>query len=227
MRKAMVLGALVLAGTLASPAFADEFTGFRLGLAVNADALDGLYTHTVVAPSPTTESLKSERFGYGIFGGWGLNKWLAVEGGFQMGSEFNSRPFPLFVETLDTDPLTEGNEFYVLHQDIKSFQASVVGSLWISKNVSFFGRAGFMAWQGEVTYGYGDADDPATQKVTDHESDDGFAPLFGAGIQTQLDGALIRLEYQQSDIGDVAFGSNFSSTDNTYSSIALSVVWIL
>ena len=227
MRKAMVLGGLVLAGTLASPAFADEFTGFRLGLTVNADALDGFYTHTVVAPSPTTVTIKSERFGYGIFGGWALNKWLAVEGGIQSGTEFNSEPFPLFVESLDTDPLTEGNEFYLLHQDIKSFQGSIVGSVWLSHNFSFFGRAGFMAWTGEVSYGYGDADDPATAKVTNHASDDGFAPMFGGGIQTQLDGALIRLEYIQADIGDVAFGSNFSSTDNTYSSIALSVVWIL
>jgi hypothetical protein len=217
----------MLVGTLAAPAFADEFSGFRLGLTVNADALDGFYTHTVVAPSPTTESLKSERFGYGIFGGWALNKWIAVEAGIQGGTEFNSRPFPLFVETLDTDPLTEGNEFYVLRQDIKSFQGSVVGSWWLTKDVSFFGRAGFMAWTAEVSYSYGDADDPATLKVTDHASDDGFAPMFGGGIQTQLDGALIRLEYIQADVGDVVFGSNFSSTDNTYSSIALSVVWIL
>jgi len=128
MRKAMVLGGLVLAGTLASPAFADEFTGFRLGLTVNADALDGFYTHSAVAPTPTTASLKSERFGYGIFGGWALNKWLAVEGGIQGGTEFNSDPFPLFVETLDTDPLTEGNEFYRLRQNVKTANSSVINS---------------------------------------------------------------------------------------------------
>ena len=35
MRKAMVLGVVTLAGSLASPAFADEFSGFRLGLLLN------------------------------------------------------------------------------------------------------------------------------------------------------------------------------------------------
>jgi len=51
--------------------------------------------------------------------------------------------------------------------------------------------------------------------------------MFGGGIQTQLDGALIRLEYQQSEVGDLVFGPDFSSTDNTYSSISLSIVWVL
>jgi hypothetical protein len=225
MRKAMILGVVTLAGTLASPAFADDFTGFRLGLMMNSDKLDGSYSHSVVAPSATTEAINTERFGYGLFGGWALNKWLAVEAGYHSGSEFNSSPFPEFVDSLDTDPDTEGDEYYLLHQDIKSVQASVVGSFWIGNKFSIFGRAGMMAWRGVVSYGYGDVFPES--KVVNARHDDGFAPLFGGGIQTQLDHALIRLEYQQADIGDVAFGSNFSSTDNTYSSLAFSIVWTL
>jgi hypothetical protein len=41
MRKAMVLGVVTLAASLASPAFADEFTGFRLGVLMSQDKLDG------------------------------------------------------------------------------------------------------------------------------------------------------------------------------------------
>lgn len=233
MRKAMVLGILTLAGTLASPAFADEFTGFRLGMLISSDKLDGFYSHSVVAPSPTTASINTERFGYSLFGGWALNKWLAVEAGYNAGGEFSSEPFPAFVDAFDTDPDTDGSEYYLLHQDVKSAQASVVGSWWIGNKFALFGRAGFMAWRGEMRYSYGDLEPPETLPVTppisfkNHRRDDGFAPLFGGGIQTQLDHALIRLEYIQADIGDMAFGSNFSSTDNTYSSLALSIVWTL
>jgi hypothetical protein len=137
------------------------------------------------------------------------------------------------VDSIDTDEDSEGSEYYVLRQEIKSVQASVVGSLWLGRNFSFFGRAGFMAWQGRVYYAYGDVEPPETIPATrpfknsSHASDDGFAPLFGVGIQSQLDHALVRLEYQYADIGDLAFGSNFSSTDNEHSSIAFSIVWTL
>ncbi len=51
--------------------------------------------------------------------------------------------------------------------------------------------------------------------------------MFGGGIQTQLDHALIRFEYFQAEIDDVAFGPNFASTENTYSTIQVSLVWTL
>jgi opacity protein-like surface antigen len=245
MRKAMVLGAMTLAGALASPAFADEFSGFRLGVLISQDKQDGFYNHSLVnPPSSVTTKSDSDRMGYELFGGWGLNKWLAAEVGYHDGTQFTKNVFPEFVESLDTsDPTTcscntKGSEFYKLSQDIKSFDASVVGSLWISNKFAVFGRAGFVAWRGEVSYAFGDSEPGPTVPVTppfkfrSHARDDGFAPLFGVGIQSQLDHALIRLEYQYADIGDVAFGTDsfgetFSSTDNTYSSLAFSIVWIL
>lgn len=233
MRKAMVLGVVSLAGLLASPAFADEFTGFRLGVLFSQDKLDGFYSHSIVnPPSSTTTKSDSDRFGYEIFGGWALNKWLAAEVGYHDASPFTKNVFPEFVAALDTS-VTKGSEFYKLEQNIKSVDASVVGSLWIGDKFSFFGRAGFMAWRGEVSYAYGDSEPPTTVPVTppykfsNHARDDGFAPLFGVGIQTQLDHALVRFEYQYADIGDLAFGPNFSSTDNKYSSLAFSIVWTL
>jgi outer membrane protein with beta-barrel domain len=233
MRKALVLGVLGLAGTLASPAFAaDEFTGFRLGITLSSDKLDGFYNHSVVnPPSPTSTKDDSTRFGYSLFGGWAMNKWLAVEGGYAQGTEFSQQPYPAFVAAIDTTPATEGSEYYLLHQQLKSAHASVVGSWWVTPKFSVFGRAGFLAWRGKVSYAYGDFEPPGLNapptKFEGHASDDGFAPLFGAGIQTQLDHALIRLEYTQADVGDIAFGSNFSSTDNTYSQLAFSIVWTL
>jgi hypothetical protein len=46
-------------------------------------------------------------------------------------------------------------------------------------------------------------------------------------VQTQLDGALLRLEYQYADLGDLTTSFNFSQTDNEYSALSLSIVWIL
>jgi OmpA family protein len=239
MRKAMVLGVLTLAGTLASPAFADEFTGFRLGMLVSQDKLDGFYNHSLVnPPSPTTAKSDSDRLGYELFGGWALNKWLAAEVGYRDGSPFTKKVFPLFVASLDSTPETQGTEFYRLEQNLKSVDASIVGSLWIGDKFALFGRAGFLAWRGEVQYSFGDSAPPVTVPVTPpyrftaHARDDGFAPLFGVGFQTQLDHALVRFEYQYADIGDMAFGTDefaesFSSTDNKVSSLAFSIVWTL
>jgi hypothetical protein len=232
----MVLGFVTLAASLASPAFADEFTGFRMGLLMSSDKLDGFYSHSIVAPSAITQKSDADRFGYSLFGGWALNKWLAVEAGYNSGSVFGKEMFPEFVAAIDPATCaceTDGSEFYTLKQSLKSTQATVVGSWWITDKFSLFGRAGLMAWRGRVSYAYGDNEPPVTTpltpgfKFTGHASDDGFAPLFGVGVQTQLDHALVRLEYFQADIGDIAFGPNFSSTDNTYSSLAFSIVWTL
>ena len=84
-------------------------------------------------------------------------------------------------------------------------------------------------------YSFGDSNPPATvsrYRFRASASDEGFAPLFGLGIQTQLDHALMRFEYQYADLGDIAFGTDqfsesFSSTDNKVSSLAFSIVWTL
>ena len=236
MRKAMSLGVVALAGLLASPAFADEFTGFRIGIGLSSDKLDGFYTDTTVAPSPTTAKSDSQRFGYSVFGGWALNKYLAFEGGLSSGTKFNKELFPAFVATIDpsSDPLeTDGSEFYKVEQEVQSAQFSAVGSWWFNNKISVFGRVGGMAWRGRVAYSWGDLEPPVTDpltppfKFTDHASDTGFAPLFGAGLQTQLDHALVRFEYFQAEIDDLAFGPNFASSDNTYSSLQFSIVWTL
>ncbi|HLA73979.1 MAG TPA: hypothetical protein VK624_20925, partial [Steroidobacteraceae bacterium] len=63
--------------------------------------------------------------------------------------------------------------------------------------------------------------------IRESANDTGFAPLGGIGVQTQLDGALLRLEYQYADLSDLTSSFSFSQDDNEYSSLALSIVWIL
>jgi hypothetical protein len=230
MRKAMVLGVLALAGTLASPAFADEFSGFRLGVLTSQDKLEGDFTFTPAGTQP----INSNRFGFGLFGGWALNRYLAVEVGLRSGGSFSDSAFPAFQQSISTLPPTptppavappDSAPFFKVRNDLLSFETSVVGSWWITNKFSLFGRAGFYGWKSETSYSFGDLD--AGPAIRDAADDTGFAPLFGLGVQTQLDGALIRLEYQMADVGDLSFGNNFGQTENTVSSLAVSIVWIL
>src|SRR5262245_66087975 len=98
MRKATVLGLLVSAGKLASPAFADEFTGFRMAMNLNNDSLDSTLFFNG-APPPSTEQINEDRFGYGLAGGWALNRYLAFEAGLRGGGEFNAHVFNQLLPT--------------------------------------------------------------------------------------------------------------------------------
>jgi opacity protein-like surface antigen len=224
MRKALVLGVIGLAGTLASPAFADEFTGFRLGIHMNQDQLEGDFAYQGLGIQPVNDN----RFGYGLFGGWALNRYFAVEGGLHLGKEINSEGFnyltainvaPVLPDVIDDVP------FFKIRNDLKSIDASVVGSLWIGNKFSFFGRVGGMYWKGETSYSYGDPDEGI--KYIDSVDDTGFAPMAGVGIQTVLDRALMRAEYQFVDLGDLPTASYFGQFDNTLSSLSVSIVWTI
>jgi hypothetical protein len=225
MRKAMVLGVLGLAGTLASPAFADEFSGFRLGMNLSSDTLSA---DLFFQPAVATEDFRTNRFGYGLFGGWGLNKYLAFEAGLRGGQEFNANPFDAYLN----DP---SSDFVVSHTDVKGLDATVVGSFWIGKKFSIFGRAGMFAWKAEETVSVGTYSIPATEttpyvpgtKASVAVDDTGFAPIFGIGLQTELDGALIRLEYQQTEIDDLGAAGAFNLHDSTMNSLNFSIVWTL
>lgn len=229
MRKAMVLGVLGLAGTLASPAFAeDAFSGVRLGLNLSSDTLESDYFEGPVAPTTPVDQTSSSRFGYGFFGGWALNKWFAVEGGLFGGTKFNADIFP--------EAVPDG--FYdVQHVDLWGGEISVVGTFWIGNKFGIFGRAGMFGYKSEVTESYGDYSDPDSKTVVKVEGD-GFEPLFGIGVQTTLDNALVRLEYKQTAIGDHRYFDNmgtastaddfeFNWRNNDISSLSFSIVWIL
>jgi hypothetical protein len=227
MRKATVLGVLALAGTLASPAFADEYTGFRLGIVMGEDKLEGAFAYDPVG----SQSINTERFGYGLSGGWALNKWLAIEGTLRGGGEFNQKVFPAFTQSLSVLPdiatcaCEDQPAVFNVRNDVIGVDVSVVGTFWIGNKFAIFGRAGFYGWQAETTYTYGDRDNPPL--VSDQADDAGFSPLAGIGLQTVLDGALVRIEYVRTEPEDLTIGSNFAQTHNLISSINFSIVWNL
>jgi hypothetical protein len=214
----MVLGVLGLAGTLAPPAFADDFSGFRLGANISSESMESDLFYT---PFNATESNNNNRFAYGLFAGWGLNRYLAFEVGLRSGSEFNADHFE--------DRMTANPENYIsAHTELWGLEGSVVGSVWIGDKISFFARAGMFGWQADQLLSVGNvATDtrPAAKTVTSVE-DDGFNPLFGVGVQSTLDGALIRLEYRQTELEDLSAPGVFSVTDIKLESFDFSIVWI-
>ena len=214
MRKALVLGVLGLAGALASPAFADDqFRGWRLGASVGSEAFQSDVDYVGYF-----DNVDENRLSYSVFGGWGLNKWLAVEVGYHDGGEFNAH--------LNSDGLFPTREIE-MHTDLRGFEASIVGSWWITNDFSLYGRAGIFVWKGESTFSE-DLDISSEIPPTTRErfEDDGNDPFFGIGVQTELDGALVRLEYQMVDAGDLE-APGLEMLDNKLESLNLSIVWFL
>jgi hypothetical protein len=215
MRKAMVIGAMALAATLGSPAFADEFSGFRLGIGLSQDTFE-----SDVSYIPFFDDVDTTRAGYSLFGGWALNKYFAAEIGYRDGGKFN--------QLLMSDGIFEDSRVK-LRQEIKSVETSVVGSWWITDKFSLYGRAGLFAWKGEVLFSTEpDVTDNDNTVFIDKYDDDGFEPYIGFGFQTQLDDALVRLEYQMAQLDD--FGDEDSDPamlDQKLNSLQFSIVWIL
>ncbi|HET9863911.1 MAG TPA: outer membrane beta-barrel protein, partial [Steroidobacteraceae bacterium] len=223
----MVLGVLGLAGTLASPAFADEFSGFRLGMNLSSDTLQSdLFFEPaldlVVDAADATQHFNTKRFGYGLFGGWALNRYFGVEAGLRSGSEFNVNPFDFLL----ADPTAD---FVVSHTDVKGIDLSAVGTLWIGRKFGIFGRAGMFYWKAEQTMSTGSYATETTpgSKGTVSVDDTGFEPMFGVGLQTVLDGALVRVEYQHTELGNLGTAGAFYLHDSTLESLNFSIVWTL
>jgi OOP family OmpA-OmpF porin len=125
-----------------------------------------------------------------------------------------------------TNPVTpDSAPFFKVRNNIKSIDTSAVGSLWIGDKFSIFGRLGMMAWKAETEYSYGDAD--AGFKTVDTVDDTDFAPFGGIGIQTILDRALLRVEYQYYDMGDLPVDTYYGTFDNTMTALSFSVVWTI
>lgn len=213
MRKATVLGVLALAGTCASPAFADEFSGVRLGIGLSQEAFK-----SDVSYLSYFDDVDADRFGYSLMGGWALNKWLAFEGTLHGGTDFN--------QTLRSGNLYPTRNVE-MHTDLRAFEASVVGSWWITPKISLYGRGGLYAWKGETTFTEDvniNTDPPF--RTSETFEDDGFAPMVGFGLQSTLDGAIVRVEYQYMEFDDYEQGSP-ELLDNKVSSLMFSIVWIL
>jgi len=218
MRKAMVLGVLGLAGTFAAPAFADDFSGFRLLANLGSETKESKLDY---APFTATEDSNNNRFTYGLGFGWALNRYLAFEGTLRGDTDFNQDHFASL--------MTAPENYISSNTELWGVDASVVGSWWINDHISFFGRLGMFGWDATQNLSVGNVatDVRPAAKVVTSVSDKGFDPVYGAGFQTQLDGALIRFEYRMTEFGDLQAPGVFNLRDNKLSSFDFTIVWIL
>jgi hypothetical protein len=215
MRKAMVLGVVGLAGTLASSAFAeDNFSGWRLGMVAGQEAFQ-----SDVNWRGYTDTTDENRLSYGFFGGWALNRYFAAEVGYKTGGNFNA-----IIRSNGAFPTRNIEQ----HTDMSGFEASVTAAWWVTNDFSVYGRAGMYMWKGETKFTEDLNINSETPPVA-HENfdDDGTEPFFGVGVQTVLDGALLRLEYQMAETSDFVVPGILTMRDNKLESLNLSIVWTL
>src|SRR5689334_21050511 len=100
--------------------------------------------------------------------------------------------------------------------ELFGLEGSVVGAVWLNPHISFYGRLGMFGWNATESLSVGNtatATRPFSKVITSVD-ERGFSPLYGAGFQTQLDGALVRFEYRFSEFGDIKSPGLFNLHDN-------------
>jgi hypothetical protein len=128
--------------------------------------------------------------GWNLFTGFEFNRYLAVEAGYLNGG-------------------TPNQDINGINDEIKnySWHGSVIGSYPVRDEVSFYARGGLLNWHATERFRSGST-------VTNTFSDSGTDPMVGLGIAINVDGGLLRLEYDRSKIDEVT---------TTY--ISISGVW--
>ena len=158
--------------------------GWRLGATIWTGKPSSLMSTTCGYFDSVNEQPASS---YGFFGGWGLNKWLAVEGGLprrwriQRGRSKSRRRAQRIPES--AEPFDDAR----LHSRLRKRQVIELPwwvSLWISNNVcaasGVYGLEGWIQLSEDLAITIGD---PARRtRELRRDDDNGFAPLFGIGL---------------------------------------------
>jgi len=163
MHKNKLLSTLLLSATLGATAFgaSAEEHGFYMGAGVGQSRVnDGSYDDRDTA--------------FSMFGGFDVNQYFAVEGGYaDLGK-------------LESD--TGGTAF-----EATAPYVAAVGKYPINEKVSVYAKAGFNRW----------SLDNAIPSVTGDTDDSGTDPLYGLGVQYRLNDKIgMRGDYSRFKIGD-------------------------
>lgn len=143
-------------------AVAGEDSGFQFGFGLGKGTVD----ETVFGVP-----VDSSYFGWKLFAGYALNRYLSAELSHSNGEGISK---------------TIGDHKYRL--DGESSQASLIGSIPLGRDFSIYGRAGMAKWHAK-----GSVSGPIDNGS---DRDDGTDPYYGIGVSGPFDGALLRLEYE-------------------------------
>ncbi|MFT3905682.1 MAG: outer membrane beta-barrel protein [Steroidobacteraceae bacterium] len=139
--------------------------------------------------------LKGNSVAYEITAGYRLPQYLSAELTYIHGNRAS-----------DTVPGTG----YTIGVTPSGVQPSLVGRLPLGGSAEFYLRSGWIFWNAKYYLS-----DTGTGTLLDTDKGNGNAGIFGAGVSATVEGALIRLEYEQAKI--------YASTLRFPS---LSVIWL-
>ncbi|WP_027706845.1 outer membrane beta-barrel protein [Zooshikella ganghwensis] len=190
--------------------YADEKTGFYLGLGAGAASYDDAYAnekdvydeHSIPSTVNGYKSLKyTKRDGLvKIFGGYRINKYFALEANYTKFADTES--------DLDINWLNIGRNTRSVDNEISGYGLKAVGIYPVSKNIELNASFGLMKWQIEE-----DITETDTIFGTTHTSEKvkGTSKVFGLGASYNLtNNVAFGLDWERiNDLGDkdkLAFG---------------------
>jgi len=157
-------------------------------------------------PTSTTSTFDNEDYGYSFVGGYRLNSWLAVEGGYMgLGKQpYRATMQGNFLPAVEGDPLEPSPLTVTTNAKTGGFSLSALGILPMSYRWELYGRLGVLFASNELTL-YA-TDGVGAFKQTSNGSSTDF--LAGAGATfTFAEIYGLRAEYQRVfDAGDDTVG---------------------
>jgi hypothetical protein len=212
---------LVCAGPVLGAQAADQTTALHSGWQFGA----GIGQSTVQVPGgsfiqygnggPITEIPGSDdlhAFGYKLFAGYRFGRYFAIEGAYEDGGSLG------WSYVLPTNPPVKPPPTLSFNADPHIGALTAMGVLPVAAGFSLFARAGAAYWWYDA-----ELDLPAGGRATYDENS--HTLIWGAGASLFVDGALMRVEYEQMRPHLTAFGAG--SPDGRWRLVSLAVVWML
>ncbi|MGC9458739.1 outer membrane beta-barrel protein [Vibrio genomosp. F10] len=129
----------------------------------------------------------------GLYGGYQINKWLALEGGY----DYLGGP------TATYPAIDQPNSQVDYESTVQGFELGLKADYALTERLALFGKGGTMLWQVD-----NDANEPIKGSI--NESGSGASLMLGTGLEYRLSPSLsTRLEYQYIEsVGDDSTGSS-------------------
>jgi OmpA-OmpF porin, OOP family len=203
MFKATCAVALMCATAMAHAQDKYQDNGFQFGVALGQSGV-------TLSNEDAGLSRSAVDLGYKLYAGYRFNQYLALEGTWE-----NSQAL-LDTDDGGTPPAVSTDDDLTLRVKPKVYGASVIGSLPFAEVYAAYARVGMSHWESAFTASLGDTSSDYRDKGDDLK--------WGVGIAGHLDGALLRLEYEQLDVTmdkDIPF-----PVDLKFRQITLGAVWL-
>lgn len=172
--------------------FAGWYFGFGAGQASGRDWDAARFASSFAAMGVTATQTGSDDsdIGYKVYGGYQMNEYLAIEGGYVQFNNFTAQGTGNTVAT--------GGLYQTL--DSNAWQLAVVGKLPLTESFSVFGKLGMNHWKATTKTIVRDVS--TTDFTRTQTLDRGYDAYYGVGASYDLtDNVAVRGEYERYDVG--------------------------